>query len=162
MSRIDVRTALASDELCLDNLMQFYAYDASEWYPIDLHADGRFKLRPVARFWTDESHRPFLIFVDDKLAGFAVVDCEVVDPLSQWNIGYFFIARRFRGKGVGNHVAQKLFAQFRGRWEVYQLVANVNAIAFWRKTIAEFTKAKIEEHMITIHGDACVQQRFRS
>jgi predicted acetyltransferase len=162
MNNIEIRPALASDESCIDNLMQLYTYEASEWYPIELEANGRYKLRPVARFWTEENHHPFLIFADSELAGFAVVDREVVNPLSQWNIGYFFIARRFRGKGVGKHVAHQLFAQFRGRWEVYQLIANVNAIAFWRKTIGGFSGAKIEEHLLTIYGDECVQQRFTS
>jgi predicted acetyltransferase len=162
MNNIEIRLALATDESCIDNLMQLYTYDASEWYPIELEANGRYKLRPVARFWTEADHYPFLIFVDDKLAGFAVVDREVIDPLSQWNIGYFFIARYFRGKGIGKHVAHQLFAQFHGRWEVYQLVSNVNAVAFWRKTIAGFSGAKIEEHLLTIYGDECVQQRFLS
>jgi predicted acetyltransferase len=162
MNTIEIRPALAADETCIDNLMQLYAYDASEWYPIELDENGRYKFRPVARFWTETNQHPFLIFIDSKLAGFAVVDGEVVDAQSQWNMGYFFVARRFRGKGVGKHVAQKLFAQFRGRWELYQLVANTNAIAFWRKTIAGFASAKIEERLLTIHDDECVQQRFIS
>jgi predicted acetyltransferase len=162
MNNIEIRPARAADELCIDNLMQLYAYDASEWYPIELEESGRYELRPVARFWTEENHHPFLIFDEGKLAGFAVVDHEVVDPQSQWNMGYFFVARRFRGEGIGKHVAQKLFAQFRERWEVYQLVANVNATAFWRKTITDFVGAKIEERVHTIHGDECFLQRFTS
>jgi predicted acetyltransferase len=162
MPNIELRPALAADESCIDNLMHLYCYDASEWYDIDLDKTGRYPFRPVARFWTEANQHPFLIFVDSALAGFAVVDSEVVDINSQWSIGYFFIAKCFRGKSVGRYVAQNLFTQFRGRWEVYQLVANKNAIAFWRAIISEFSGGKFEERLLTIHGDECVQQRFTS
>jgi predicted acetyltransferase len=162
MSRIEIRPALASDEACIDNLMQLYAYDASGWYPIELQANGRFTLRPVARFWTEANQHPFLIFVDGKLAGFAVVDGEVVDPSSKWNMGYFFIARRYRGQGVGRHTAQQLFAQFRGDWEIYQVIQNTNATHFWRSVISAFTNARFTERELAIGGDHCIQQRFAS
>jgi predicted acetyltransferase len=164
VQNIELRLALATDESCIDSLMQLYCHDASEWYPIDLEADGtlmgRYKVRPVARFWTEANQHPFLIFVDDALAGFAVVDSEVVDTDSQWGIGYFFIVRRFRKRGVGRRAAHELFRRFIGRWEVYELVANVNAISFWRAAIAEFSCGAFKELGLVIHGEACVQQRF--
>jgi predicted acetyltransferase len=162
MHNLDLRPALANDAICIDNLMQLYAYDASEWYPIELQANGRFKLRPVARFWTEANQHPFLIFVDGKLAGFAVVDGEVVNPTSRWNMGYFFVARRHRGQGVGRRAAQQLFAQFLGRWEVYQLTQNEHAIPFWRSVISAFTGAKFTEHELLIGEERCIQQRFES
>lgn len=160
MKNIEIISALSSNASCIDNLMQLYAYDASEWYPIHLEANGRFKLRPVTRFWTEANQHPFLIRVNGALAGFAVVDGEVVDPASQWDMGYLFVARRFRGQGIGRLVAQQLFAQFRGRWEVYQLVENKTAIQFWRSVISAYTNAKFTEHELLIGGDDCIQQRF--
>jgi predicted acetyltransferase len=162
MRKITLQPAHAGDEACIENLMQLYHYDASEWYPLDLEADGRYKFRPVARFWTNVNQHPFLIYVDDALAGFAVVDDEVTETGSQFNIGYLFVAQKYRKSGIGRDVAHQLFRQFRGRWEVYQLTANTNAIAFWRATISSFTNGNFSEHRLAIDDEPCVQQRFSS
>ena len=142
--------------------MQFYYYDSSEWFPLLLAENGLFKIRSQSRFWTTPAHHPFHVKVDDQLAGFALVDNDVVDGESQFNIAQFFFARRYRGQGIGRRAATLLFDQFRGRWEVYQLTNNLSAQAFWRQTIASYTHGIFHEVRTVIDSLESVQQRFDS
>lgn len=143
-------------------LMQFYHYDASEWISLDVTPNGRYAIRSTDLFWQGVGQSPFLILVDDSIAGFTVVDKEVTSADSDFNVGYLFILRRYRGRGAGRIVAHKLFTQFRGGWEVYQVEQNHDAIDFWRRVIGDFTAGKFDERMMEIDGRNSVQQRFRS
>jgi hypothetical protein len=48
----------------LENLMQFYVYDFSEWLPLKL---GAFHIQP--KDWRNPATRPFLIRVDGNWVG---------------------------------------------------------------------------------------------
>ncbi len=136
-SQVSVRLALASETASIENLMQFYNYDLSESVPVDFAATGLYPLRPKNHYWSKSGVVSFLIYVDDALAGFAVIDDEVIQPASRYNMGYFFIARRYRGRGVGSEVAGKLFSQFPGAWEIYFYSNNKTASRFWHGVIAK-------------------------
>jgi predicted acetyltransferase len=58
------------------------------------------------------------------------------------DIGEFFVVAKFQGKGVGHQVAEKIFDQFPGTWEVRQMLAKQPAIDFWRRVIASYTHGK--------------------
>ena len=160
--KVELRAANESDRDCIEMLMQFYHYDASEWIALDVNTHGRYDFRAVDRFWQEPNQFPFLILVDGAIAGFAVVDKDVTDAASDMNVGYLFVLRRFRGQGIGRIAAHRLFAKFRGRWEVYQVEENLDAIHFWRRTIGEFTEGKFDERTLSIDGRNSVQQQFRS
>ena len=90
------------------------------------------RLQPKTQYWAQHLISAFLIYVDGKLAGFVVVDNEVLAPASQYNMGYFFVARRYRRQGVGRVVFAKLLSMSAGRWGIYHLAQNQSAGRFWR------------------------------
>ena len=47
--------------------------------------------------------------------------------------------RKFRGQEAGKHVALQLFNHHRGQWIIRQRVSNKPAIAFWNKTVPDYT-----------------------
>lgn len=161
-AEIELRVAQLEDLECIEMLMQFYHYDASEWISLDINQCGRYAFRSIGRFWQQPDQFPFLILVDGAIAGFAVIDKEVMRANTDFNVAYLFVLRRFRGQCVGRLAAQKLFAQFSGRWEVYQVEQNVDAIRFWRRVIGDFTQGNFEERALEIDGRNCVQQLFQS
>src|ERR1700677_420994 len=57
----------------LRNLFQLYAYDFSEVLPLDVDAAGRFSEPQLAAYWADVWHVPYMLRVDDRLGGFALV-----------------------------------------------------------------------------------------
>ena len=133
------------------NLVPFYIYDLSEhmgWRcPESGHFGGQDDLpqywgRPVepAYAWPDGSKgSPFTIRVNDELAGFALVKRVGDTSPPHYEIGGFFVLRRFRRQHVGAHVAHELFAMFPGEWTVGSMVINTPANRFWAETVRTYT-----------------------
>lgn len=58
----------------LRNLLELYKYDFSEFDPDDdSNPNGLYEYKYLDHYWTEDGRYPFLIKVDDKLAGFALV-----------------------------------------------------------------------------------------
>ena len=160
IAAILVRPALSNELACIENMMQFYNYDLSESLPLDFAETGLYAIRPKAQYWSKPGVAPFVIYVDDELAGFAVVDGEVIQPQSQYNMGYFFIARRYRGRGVGKQAASKIFAQLPGAWEVYFYTNNKTASRFWDGVVIKSSAHAVAASAQIIDGEPCTLFSF--
>lgn len=139
---VDVRIArtTSDDRARLDALLQLYVYDFSEMLPLDVDESGRFAFPPV------EADHAFLFRVDDKLAGFALVqERSRLTGAPVRDMAEFFVMRRYRRRGVGEIAARWLFDALPGPWEVRQKAENVAAIAFWRRVIGAYTHGRFEE-----------------
>ncbi|NBF11686.1 GNAT family N-acetyltransferase [Pseudomonas sp. Fl4BN1] len=143
MKHLELRPAARDDWPCLDNLMQFYLYELSQWLALKLGAQGLYPIQALDDYWRDPATRPWLILVDGELAGFAVVDHQQCDSPTRCNLGYLFIARRFRRQGFGRRVAQQLLASTSGPWQLTHFDANLPAGAFWRALLADVSPTSI-------------------
>jgi len=86
-----------------------------------------------------------LITVDEKLAGFVLIDNEVVVTGNERSVTEFFIMRKYRRQGVGKQVAIEVFGRLPAKWEVRVIEQNSPAQDFWRRVIAEYTQDKFQE-----------------
>jgi predicted acetyltransferase len=86
-----------------------------------------------------------LLLVDGKLAGFALVDKEVVIERSQRSLTKFFLLRKYRRQGIGRRAAARIFKLLPGHWEVRVIAANTPAQAFWRALSNTISKGKYRE-----------------
>lgn len=111
-------------------LLELYQYDFSEFDGEDVDDDGFYGSPSLDRYWTEADRCPFLLRVDGKWAGFALV--RTGDP---HDMAEFFVMRKYRGAGIGTRFARDLFARFPGRWQVREIRANEPAQAFWRRAI---------------------------
>jgi predicted acetyltransferase len=146
--RIELEDVYADDVSVLDNLMQLYKYDFSEFEDEDVEPSGRFPFIGFDSFFAERDPHAYLVRVDGNLAGFALAYRSEAfrDPSeSVWWMHEFFVMRRFRKHGVGQRVAAQLFEQFPGTWEVGQVPTNTGAQAFWRKVIGRYTGGDFEE-----------------
>ena len=137
------------------NLARFYIYDMSEHAGFDLPDDGLIVAGPsLSNYWGIRPEAPqdqwpahwrgfaHLVRADGHPAGFALVR-QIGDGL--YDMGEFFVARKYRRKGAGAEIATAMFRLYRGRWEVREMLTNVGAQAFWRRIIGEFTGGAYEE-----------------
>jgi len=162
MSVVTLRAADRPQWPVIENLLQFYNYELSAWYPIVLGEDGRYPIGFKTGYLAQPGTQAWLILADGELAGFAVVDDELVDARRDLNLGYFFVARRFRGRGIGAAAFGGLLARYPGAWELYYLARNAAAAGFWPKA---FERAGVSEVAVsgeTVDGQACVMNRFVS
>ncbi len=151
--KIEIQSIPLEQKIILRNLMQLYQYDFSELSGEDINEYARFEYNYLDYYWTEEKRFPYLIRVEDKIAGFVLVNDHL---LSNHNgearsLAEFFILRKFRRRGIGSQVAKKIFSSHSGPWEVTTLEYNKAAISFWTKTISDYTNGKFEE--IVRNGD---------
>jgi predicted acetyltransferase len=154
---ISLMPARIDERPVLENLLQLYIYDFSEFVGWDVGDDGRFKGRSIESYWQDSWRHPYLIRADGKLAGFALVHqrSRITGDPTTWDMAEFFVVRKYRRQGIGALIATRLFEAHRGNWEVRQRDDNGIASAFWRSVITDFTDGKFEEVILdddTWHG----------
>ncbi len=162
MSVVTLGSADRAQWPTIGNLLQFYYYELSAWYPIALGDDGRYAIASKADYLAQPGTQAWLILADGELAGFAVVDDELVDPRRDLNLGYFFVAQRFRGRGVGAAAFGGLLARYPGAWELYYLARNEAAAGFWPRAFERAGVRDVVVSDVTAHGEACVMHRFVS
>ena len=95
-------------------------------------------------YWTKPDHHPFLIFFESELAGFVLIRKYPNDE-SRYDIGQFFVLRRFKRQGIGAATFNAILDRFPGKWLTRVLTNNAAAQQFWQAVIAKRT-----EHQFTV------------
>ncbi len=131
---LEVIPASLAQQPVIENLLQLYAHDFSEFQTLALGPDGRFEYRDLPLYWSDPSRHPFLVRLDGKLAGFVLVNRP-----SAWDMAEFFIVRGCRRRGIGAAVAHQVWKRLPGPWEVRVMDSNRPALRFWERAIWKFT-----------------------
>ncbi len=157
---ITVTPTLPHELPIIEGMMQFYNYELSAYCDIDFNLRGLYTLSPKAVYFSRTTVRPYLLRVDGAVAGLAVVDDEVVDTESQFNMGYFFIARRYKGQGLASRLAAEMFLLHPGRWEVYHYASNDPAKHFWVRAIVDAKALELVTITATSDEQPIVRYRF--
>ncbi|MBC8999080.1 GNAT family N-acetyltransferase [Pseudomonas sp. N40(2020)] len=162
MHNVELHPAQRDELQTLENLMQFYMYDFSQWLPLKLAEHGFFSIQPKDEYWRHPATQPFLIRVDDELAGFVTVDNETHIASAEHNIGYFFLARRFRGQGVAQFVVSALLSRIPGQWQIFHIDANRPAQRFWARLMPELSGGELTLLQREVDGYPCTFYVLRS
>jgi predicted acetyltransferase len=145
---IEIARATVNERPVLRQLLELYQYDFSEFDDADLTPMGLYDYPYLDHYWVESERTPFLVRVNANLAGFVLVarynyltgqkDC--------WVMAEFFIMRKYRHQGIGEYVARYIFDQFRGVWQVGQIIENQPATSFWRIVISRYSQGDFQEH----------------
>ncbi|WLH37798.1 GNAT family N-acetyltransferase [Pseudomonas sp. FP2196] len=162
MHNVELHPAQRDELQTLENLMQFYMYDFSEWLPLEFAEHGFFSIQLKDEYWRHPATQPFLIRVDDELAGFVTVDNETHIAGAEHNIGYFFLARRFRGQGVAQFVVSALLSRIPGQWQIFHIDANRPAQRFWARLMPELSGGEFTLRRREVDGYPCTFYVLRS
>ena len=139
--KVELKEASNDDQQTFCNLWELYLYDFSEMNPkLELDESGQYGGAPL-RYWTEPRLNPFLIYVDEELSGFSLVNLSE----ERNRIGQFFVIRKHRRRGIGAVAAAQSFGLFPGSWIVGVTSANGAAKTFWRKTITNYTGGRFDE-----------------
>ena len=152
-SGIEIIPALLKQQPILANLLELYAHDFSEFHGIVLGEDGRFGYKSLPLYWSEPGRHPFLVRIDGKLAGFALVKrgSEISNREHVWDMAEFFVVRRYRRHGFGTQIAHDVWKRFPGAWEVRVMQSNVSALRFWGHAISIFAREVI--HPVNVEKD---------
>jgi predicted acetyltransferase len=138
---IKVTPATIEERPILRHLMELYQYDFSEFDGSDIGPLGLFDYPYLDHYWVEADRSPFLVRLEDYLAGFVLVarNNYLTGVKDTWVLAEFFIMHKYRHQGLGEHTACQIFDRFPGNWQVAQITENTAATAFWRKVIARYT-----------------------
>lgn len=178
LEHIEILPATDADYPIVKNLVRFYVYDFTEFCGWDCPENGLFDgSDDLPRYWGRAPENlaydwqpswkgyPFLVRIAGKLAGFALVRQMSDDPPS-FDMGEFFVLRKYRRQGVGRHIAHAMFDRFRGRWQVKQLGCNTPAQVFWWRVIDTYTNGDFQDEALPLRpnhqGEPDTVQRFNS
>lgn len=145
----EIYAAPLEEKETIFNLMQFYSYDFSEFIDMDVEDGGLYASYPyLDDYWTEPEIRfPYLIKLNGRIAGFALVRKIQTIEKTFFSMAEFFVMKKYRRLGIGKQAAIALFDLHPGAWEVFQLETNIPAQYFWNKIISEYTRDQYTERV---------------
>lgn len=125
----------------LVRLMELYNYEFTAYSNDDISEYGYYGYAHIDDYWNEDGRYPYLIRVDGKIAGFALIcpHCDYRREADARCFGEFFVMLKYRRMGIGRQVAKQLFERHRGKWEVCYWKNNLPASMFWKMVIDEYT-----------------------
>jgi predicted acetyltransferase len=155
---VSVRVAGGPERRLIECLVELYSYEFMWIEPpcsIQTEFGDQDCYPPFAnldRYWRIEGFHPLLIRVEERLAGFALINAHSRrSEKIELNMAEFFIAREYRGRGVATEAVRLILAQYPGRWEVAVAEHNVAAKMFWSRTLAV---APNVSRLVRLEGDS--------
>lgn len=134
-------------------LFELYLHDFSGMEHADVNEEGLFQppARPfVATHWSEPGQHAFLLRIEGKPAGFALLreSSPIQGSAGRRYPSGFFVTRAYRRQGYGSAMAKELFRRFPGPWQVLEVRLNPVAQAFWRRVIGEATSGQFSERWL--------------
>ena len=144
--RIELVAATPGDRERLENLLELYLHDFSEFFGNAPQENGRYGYAHLDAYWSEPGRYPFLIRADGQLGGFALVSraSQVSGDATVFDMSEFFVVRGLRRRAVGAAAAVQVFSSFAGTWEVRVMDRNTGAQIFWERTVSAFTSGRFE------------------
>lgn len=134
MIKIEICASDVRDKEVILNLFQLYLYDTSVEDPDDLGDDGRYSYSEnyFAQYWSEPLWSAHLIRVDGVIAGFVLVEASELIAGAQ-EFADLFILKRYRRRGVAEHVALRFLLIRQVSWVVVVFNDATEANLFWKK-----------------------------
>ena len=143
--KIDIQPARYAEKYLLQRMLELYAYDCSKFENADLNEFGEYGYRYLDLYWIESKRLPFILRVDTKLAGFALINGFAYTENVDRTIAEFFVLKKYRNQGIGKKLAFHLFDKFPGKWEIRTLKENSVAKTFWGTIIKQYAADSIKE-----------------
>ena len=125
-----------------------------------LGADNPREHEIFANWFSNDHSHPLLILKGAEPVGFALVTRPRIpaagEAKADFHMSEFFVRKPHRGAGIGRDAATLIFDRFAGVWEIVEYLRHPDAVAFWRRVLAIYTKGRFTER--SRNGE--VRQRF--
>ena len=157
----ELRSAALSDRLPLSRMLELYQHDLSDVWDQDLDVHGEYGYS-LDEYWQGTGAHAYVILVQSRYAGFALVVPRPKLPGGQHWLEQYFVVKKYRNRGVGQAAAVALFDSTPGVWQVGQMRSNVAAQAFWRRVINAYTNDSLSEAEVTNETGTSLVQQFSS
>jgi predicted acetyltransferase len=140
-----------NDKTLLDNLLQLYLYDLSEFVPLEISPQGKYEQTMSPKYVSSFDKSAYIIHAELHIIGFVLVE-----PYGEYiKINDLFVLNMWRNKGVGSAVVnillkkgKPLLCEFHTRNELAKFFwTNIMKNPLHKLTStenAEITRIKVE------------------
>ena len=73
MLEISVKKAMRGQQSVIAQICELYTYEMTDLADFDIHDDGYYGYKGLTEYWQDINKYPYLIYVNNKLAGFVLI-----------------------------------------------------------------------------------------
>ena len=143
-----------SDRLWIGSIYREYLDDLATLstgiFPV-LGEVGHREPDQIARWFGDRNAFPLVILKTTERVGFAMVarsSQPPQPPAIEYRMAEFFISRASRRLGVGRTAVNLILNRFAGRWEITEYLRNPDAVSFWRRVVASYTRGSYQERVV--------------
>lgn len=134
----------ASDRELFWNINQKYLYEMTNYYDDIMDDKGNYQYGYFDAYFSEPKRMAFFIYVDKKLAGFAMINpYSYIDENPDYVLAEFTIFPIFRRQHIATDVVDTIFEQFPGLWEIKYNENNLPAKSLWNKVCAKYNPRKI-------------------
>lgn len=135
ISQIDKKDSIESFIPIFKNYLNYM----SQFY--DIKNISAWQEKAVKNLKQDVTGKDCLIYIlknNTDIVGFSVVNRHLRFNTSGRAIAEFYIQKDYQRKGHGREMAEYIFSQFEGYWEVSVSAKNDSARMFWEKVISSY------------------------
>ncbi len=127
-------------------LFKRYMWHMKQYFEIEDVTSWLERANTYLNLYRSEPERKvYVISADDgEIFGFALVNRFLRFNTSGNAIAEFYISSEYQGKGFGSKVAEHVFRQQPGQWEVCVSSCNLAGYKFWEKMIVSYTNGKYQ------------------
>lgn len=87
----------------------------------------------------------YILKESESIIGFVLVNKHLRFNDDGFAVAEFYIQKGHERKGYGRRLAEYVFAQFAGNWEVAVTSKNNSALVFWKQVVSSYTDGKFTE-----------------
>ena len=129
----------------LRNLLEKYNYEFSQYDEREVNDLGLYGYSYLDNYWTEKNRFLYFIKVENKLAGFIMVnDYPIANLETNYSMSEFFVMYKYRKMGIGTFSVKNMFDKYKGKWGLMYHPKNITSKIFWNKVVNEYTNGKYE------------------
>jgi predicted acetyltransferase len=104
----------------------------------------------LTSWFADSGAQLLTVLKDHSPVGFAVVRTGASTAARSkvdFSMTEFFVSRPWRRRGIGQEAVRLILDRFSGQWHIMEYLRNPQAVAFWRRVVADYTGGRFQERV---------------
>jgi predicted acetyltransferase len=127
-------------------LFKKYMRHMSQYFEIEDYDSWFSSAMEYVSLYDKENDRHVYVLVNGgRYIGFAFINKHFRFIKNGFSLAEFYIDSDLVGMGYGRKLAEYVFSNYKGNWEVAVALKNTNARAFWRHLISTYTNGNYKE-----------------
>jgi predicted acetyltransferase len=107
---ISITLVTKDEKEVLKNLLEKYDYEFSQYEDMDVNNLGLYGYKYLDHYWTDKNRFAYFIKVNEKLAGFIMINNHSeTEKETDYSIAEFFVMYKYKRMGVGTYAIKYIF-----------------------------------------------------